>query len=189
MEESFHLENKEAPTSGVSDIGLSKKLTWKEKLLAEAIEIGAVMLYLATAFCILQTFKCTTLLIACSQNDFWTSYCTALISAVALGKFVFILEKMPIARRFEHKPLIYPVLYKTVLFTALVNVIMHLEDRFLHKAKSADPVSNPETFWVCFFAHQLAFFVTFLVFFAFRDIGRVIGQERLRKLFFVSRDS
>lgn len=164
-----------------------KKLTWKEKLKVEAIEVGTVMGYLAVAFCILQTFRCTTLLVSSARNDFLTSYATALVSSVALGKFVFVLEKLPLARRFETKPLIYPVLYKTVLFTALVNVIMHFEERFLHK--SSAPAANPETFWPCFFAHQLAFFVTFLVFFAFRDIGRVIGQERLRKLFFVSRDA
>lgn len=175
-------------TEKESSAALHSKKSWKEKLLEEVIEVGTVMGYLAVSFCILQTFRCTTLLVACSQNDFMTSYATALISSVALGKFVFVLEKMPLARRFEDQPLIYPVLYKSVLFTALVNVIMHFEERLLHHDKGATPASNPETFWPCFLAHQLAFFVTFIVFFSFRAVGTLVGKERLRREFFISRD-
>lgn len=177
----FEIASNESPESSHS------KKSWKEKLIEEAIEVGTVMGYLAVSFCILQTFRCTTLLVACSQNDFMTSYATALISSVALGKFVFVLEKMPLARRFEDQPLVYPVLYKSVLFTALVNVIMHFEERLLHHDKAATPATNPETFWPCFLAHQLAFFVTFVVFFSFRAVGTIVGKDRLRREFFISR--
>ncbi len=192
MNESVPLADQETPSiesSSVSDSGtIIEKKSWKEKLREEAIEVGTVMAYLAVSFCILQTFRCTTLLVACSQNDFLTSYATALVGSVALGKFVFVLEKMPLAKRFEHKPFIYPVLYKSILFTALVNVIMHFEERFFHHEKGATPASNPQTFWPCFLAHQLAFFVTFIVFFSFRAVGTIVGKEKLRRAFFISRD-
>lgn len=192
MNESIPVPDQETPSfeslsESDSDNDVEKK-SWKKKLQEEAIEVGTVMAYLAVSFCILQTFRCTTLLVACSQNDFLTSYATALVGSVALGKFVFVLEKMPLAKRFENKPFIYAVLYKSVLFTALVNVIMHFEERFFHHEKSATPVSNPQTFWPCFLAHQLAFFVTFLVFFSFRAVGTMVGKEKLRRAFFISRD-
>jgi hypothetical protein len=192
MNESMPLPNQETLSPASSPAGESEpvkeKKSWKQKLIEEAIEVGTVMAYLAVSFCILQTFRCTTLLVSCSENDFLTSYATALVGSVALGKFVFVLEKLPLAKRYEHKPFIYPVLYKSVLFTALVNVIMHLEERMFHHDRAASPITNPQTFWPCFLAHQLAFFVTFLVFFSFRAVGTLVGKEKLRRAFFISRD-
>ncbi|MDZ4834580.1 MAG: hypothetical protein SGJ27_12445 [Candidatus Melainabacteria bacterium] len=168
-----------------------QKHSWKERILEEVREVGLVMGYLATSFCIIQTFRCATILARCSENDFMTSYATAGISAVVLGKFVFIIDKMRIAKRFSSYPLIIPVLYKTALFTVAANVLMHLEAKFLHhgKAEAASPaMSDPTAFLLCSFAHQLAIAVTFLVFFVFRDISRVLGKGRLQRMFFVSQD-
>lgn len=173
------------------------KRPWKERLLDEVKEVGLVMGYLAISFSIIQTFRCATILAKCSENDFLTSYATACVSAVLLGKFVFVIEKMRISKRFSNRPLIIPVLYKTVLFTIAANVLMHLEARFLHhgaeptSTASANPVpamSDPLAFSLCFFAHQLAIMVTFFIFFTFRDIARVLGRGRLKKMFFVSID-
>jgi len=165
------------------------KKTWKEKIVYEISEIAIVVGYLAVSFCILQTFRCATLMVSCDQNDFMTSYATSAITAVVLGKFVFVLEKTKLAKRFESKPLIVPVLYKTFLFTVVMNLALHAEQRFLHKSSEASPMSSPHTFWPTLLAHELALFVTFFVFFAFRDIGRVMGQRRLRRMFFIDRDS
>jgi hypothetical protein len=180
--------------SGVpSETTPAVKPSWKDRIIHEIKEVGLVMGYLATSFCIIQTFRCATILQKCSENDFLTSYGTACVGAVVLGKFVFVIEKMRIAKHFEHRPLIWAVLYKTVLFTVLVNFLLHFEERLLHKDASAQAAtaaspSDPTTFALCFFAHQLAFFVTFLVFFCIRDIARVLGQGRLRRMFFVSID-
>lgn len=166
-----------------------KKMTWQEHLKHEVIEVGIVVVYLAVAFCILQTFKCATVLAKCSENHFLSAYTTAGIASLLLGKFVFVLEKMPIAKKFEHRPLIVPVLYKSVLFTILVNIALHLEDRLVHGgAHLPDINADPLAFWLCKFAQELAFFITFFIFFSYREVARVLGGGRLAKLFFEPRD-
>ncbi|MCA9805368.1 MAG: hypothetical protein KC777_25535, partial [Cyanobacteria bacterium HKST-UBA02] len=161
----------------------------KQKIIHELVEVGGVMVYLALVFLVLQTFKCTTLLVACSENDFLASYITALLAAVGLGKFVFVLEKMPIANKFKTRPLIVPVIYKTIVFTILVNFILHAEDRVMHRPSALEHITDPLKFWLCLASHELAFFVTFFIFFCFRDMSRVIGEAETFRLFFINRNS
>ncbi|MBK9142856.1 MAG: hypothetical protein IPM23_10200 [Candidatus Melainabacteria bacterium] len=161
----------------------------KQKLLHELVEVGGVICYLALVFLVLQTFKCTTLLVACSENDFMASYITALLAAAGLGKFVFVLEKLPIANRFRTKPLIVPVLYKTVFFTILVNFILHAEDRVMHRPSPLEHITEPLKFWLCAASHELAFLVTFFIFFCFREMSRVIGEAETFRLFFIERNA
>ncbi len=165
-----------------------RKKSLKEKIIHEVIQVGTVVIYLAVAFAIIETFRCATLLARCSENDFLAGYATAGIGALLLGKFVFVLEKTKLSNRFKHYPLIVPVLYKSVLFTILVNIILHFEGRFLHHVDGSVPISDATKYWLCFFAHQLAFFVTFVIFFCFRDISRVLGEGKLYRMFFVSQE-
>ncbi|MBX9671350.1 MAG: hypothetical protein K2X93_27425 [Candidatus Obscuribacterales bacterium] len=165
-----------------------RKNSLKEKIIHEVIQVGTVVIYLAVAFAIIETFRCATLLARCSENDFLAGYATAGIGALLLGKFVFVLEKTKLSNRFKHYPLIVPVLYKSVLFTILVNIILHFEGRFLHHVDGSVPISDATKYWLCFFAHQLAFFVTFLIFFCFRDLSRVLGEGKLYRMFFVSQE-
>lgn len=177
-------------TGGAASADFKKKRTLKEHIIHEVIQVGAVMLYLFACFCILQTFKCATLLARCSENDFLAGYATAGLGALLLGKFVFMLEKLRIMQRFKHKPLIIPILYKTVLFTVIVNLLLHAEDRMLHRSSPAlHDLSDPIKFWLCFFAHQLALFVVFFIFFCIRELGYVLGEDRMFKVFFVDRES
>ncbi|MBX9694919.1 MAG: hypothetical protein K2Z81_21205 [Cyanobacteria bacterium] len=163
---------------------------WVQHIWREVLEIGFVILYLALSFAILETFKCATLLARCSENDFLAGYATAGIAALGLGKFVFVLEKMKISKRFEQRPLIVPVVYKSVLFTILVNVILHVEGRIMHHEIAPIPsLNDPVSYLLCFSAHQVGFLVTFFPFFCLREINRSLGEGRLYKLFFVSRDA
>jgi len=166
-----------------------ENLSLKTKILHEVIEVGGVILYLFVSFAILETFRCGTLLAACSQNDFVSGYTTALVAALGLGKFVFVLEKMKFTQRFRDRPMIVPILYKTVMFTILANLILHAEDRILHRVtEQPHHFSDPTQLILCALTHQLAFFVMFFIFFCFRGVAHVIGEKRMFKLFFVSRD-
>ncbi len=188
-----HVRVTSGATASASQTETSKEEpphSWKHKVWHEVREIGVVILYLALSFSILETFKCATLLARCSENDFLAGYATAGVAALGLGKFVFVLEKMKIAKRFSHRPLIIPVVYKTILFTILVNIILHVEGRIMHHDIAPLPSFNdPGAYLLCFSAHQVGFIVTFFPFFCLREISRVLGEGRLYKLFFVSRDA
>lgn len=179
-------DNESSPVTTIESTAPLKK-PLKERVLHEVIEVGTVVIYLAVAFAILETFRCGTLLARCSENDFLAGYATAGIGALLLGKFVFVLEKTKLSNRFKHYPLIVPVIYKSILFTILVNGILHFEGRLMHHVDGPSiPMTDTTRYWLCFFAHQLAFFVIFLIFFCFREISRVMGEGKLRRMFFVS---
>jgi len=166
----------------------AKKPPLKQRIIKEVIEVGIVIAYLAVCFSILETFRCATLLVKCSENDFLAGYATAAISAVMLGKFVFILERMRISKRFGDRPLIVPVFYRSALFTVLINFILNAEDRMLHRPPAEYmSLHDPFKYWACLLSHQLAFFVVFFIFFCFRELGSVLGEGKLFRLFFVSR--
>lgn len=166
----------------------AEKRSLKTKILHEVVEVGGVILYLFVSFSILETFRCGALLAACSQNDFISGYTTAAVAALGLGKFIFVLDKMKFVKRFMDKPLIVPILYRTILFTILSNAILHIEDRILHRTAEHHAFNSPTEFMLCWFAHQLAFFVMFFIFFCFRGIAHIVGEKRMYRLFFVSRD-
>ena len=57
----------------------------------------------------------------------YTNYWLAVIEALILAKVIMIGDVVRLGRGLEHKPLIYPTLYKTVVFTLFVGVFTALE--------------------------------------------------------------
>lgn len=165
------------------------KMNLKQRILNELNEIWKIILFLAVSFLIIETFRCATLLVKASENDFLAGYATALIGALVVGKVVIVGEKMRFVNRLNHMPLIFPVLYKSVVFTVFVNLILHAEDKWMHRSHESFVASiDPTKYWVAFAAHQLAFFVTFAILFTLRELQKALGEGTMYRLFFVSRD-
>ena len=57
----------------------------------------------------------------------YTNYGFAIIEALILAKVIMIGAMFRLGRGLEHKPLIYPTLYKTVVFTLFVALFTILE--------------------------------------------------------------
>ena len=96
-----------------------------------------------------------------------------------------------LGRGLEHKPLIYPTLYKTVVFTLFVVVFTVLE----HAIKGLWTGTGLMGGIADFFrkghevlANSLVVFVAFIPFFGVKELGRVLGEEKIRALFFRRRD-
>jgi len=111
------------------------------------------------------------------------------LKALLFGKFVLIAEHMHLGRRAEHLPLIWPILIKAALF-AIVIIGFELLEKLLvetfwpaHAAAegaNAMPLSTtPEIASLTF-----TIFVALIPFFAVNELGRILGQDRLRELFF-----
>jgi hypothetical protein len=88
--------------------------------------------------------------------------------------------------------LIYPTLYKTVVFTLFVAVFTLIE----HGVKGLWKGEGFTSGIVDFFgkgsneilANSLIVFVAFIPFFGIKELGRVVGQDKIRALFFRRRD-
>jgi hypothetical protein len=168
---------------------VKQKKTLKDKLFHELVEYWINVCYLTMAFA---TFTWYRRIILDAHDIAYTNYGFAVINALILGKVIMIGDVFRLGRSLENKPLIYSTLYKTISFTLFVAAFTVLEhlikgvwdgtglmgglNEFL--GKGAHEV----------FANSLVVFVAFIPFFGFKELGRVLGQDKIRALFYGKRN-
>ena len=95
-------------------------------------------------------------------------------------------------KRFDHLPLIVPVIYKSLLFAVLVLAFGVLEktvDGLIHREGVAGGLRDiAEVGRYEIGARTLMLTVALVPFCAFSELGRVMGLERLGRLFFGKRE-
>jgi hypothetical protein len=112
-------------------------------------------------------------------------YGTALLNALVITKVILIGEAAHLGTRYEGKALGYSSVYKAFLYGVLVfafhiveetvRVLFHGRDfaSAFHEVRLDEVLSR-----------SVVIFGTFIPFFAFRELARVIGPEKMRDLFF-----
>jgi len=107
---------------------------------------------------------------------------------MVLAKVVMVGSLFHFGRSLENKPLIFPTLFKSILFTLWVAIFALAESTirgFLHGkgwAGALDHLLSEGTDE--FFSKCLVVFVAFIPFFAFKELGRVFGKGIIWELFF-----
>jgi hypothetical protein len=96
-----------------------KGARWKEKIFREFGEYATIVIYLSLVFAAFTQYR---RLVLAAHDISYTNYWIALVEAFILGKVIMIGSVLRIGRRLENMPLIFPALYKTVMFTLLVVV-------------------------------------------------------------------
>jgi len=111
------------PGKAMSD-PIEKKPGLKQKLLGEMttylINAGYLFLFLG----VFTTYR--RLILAQYRIDY-LNYGVSLVEAMVLAKIIMIGDVLRLARGMENKPLIYPTIYKAVLFSLLVGAFAILE--------------------------------------------------------------
>jgi hypothetical protein len=115
-------------------------------------------------------------------------YGIALVEAMVIGKVVLVGRMFGFTRRFEDRPLAVPVIFKSILFGLLVmlfGAIEHLVGGWIHGQGLLGGLREIATVG----AHELAarglmLVFAFIPFFAFCELGRVLGMPRLAAMFF-----
>lgn len=111
-----------------------------------------------------------------------------LIEAIVLAKTVLVGQKLRLGERFENRPLIVPTLYKTAIFTVFVSAFSLIEEFVFGHLKGKGWGFLWQELLQTGYRHILAkvllmAFVLFF-FFAFLELARAIGKEKLYRLFF-----
>jgi len=118
----------------------------------------------------------------------YTNYWISIIEALILAKVIMIGNVFHLGRGLEHKPLIYPTIFKTAVFSLFVGAFTILEYtvKGLWEGKGvtagiADLLAKGR--------HELlsgciVILVALLPFFAIKELGRVLGEDTIRALFF-----
>lgn len=126
----------------------------------------------------------------------FSGFILATTSALIVGKTVLVADMIPFLRRFDHAPLIQPILFKAVVYTFLVFVARLLE-AFVHYVIQDGGVGGGGflhellgTFrWDHFIAVQMWIFVLFLVYVTASEVNDLLGDGELFKILFTRRSS
>ena len=175
-----NIENDRAFASFVLES--SKGVGVKQKAVHELEETLVVMVYLAFFFCALATYR---MILLNDWGDWWFHYTAALINALVVGKVILIGEYAHIGKRYEAKPLLLSSIYKAFTYSLLVLVFHFVEEaikRLIHGENVAGAFRGVPIDHVL--SALLVVFCTFIPFFGFRELSRVLGEDKFRDLVF-----
>jgi hypothetical protein len=162
-----------------------EKAGWKHKLFLEMTAYWINVVYLTILFAVFTSYR---RLILANYDISYSNWGISLIKALVLAKVIMVGSLFHFGRSLENKPLIFLTLYKSVMFTLWVALFALVESAirgFIHGkglAGALDHLLSEGTHE--FFAKCLVVFVAFIPFFAFKELGRVLGKGKIWGLFF-----
>jgi len=116
----------------------------------------------------------------------------AIINALILAKVMLVAEGLGLGARFRSRPLIWPILHKSVAFAVLFIIFHDLEDGLkgmLHGKgfiESIPAMGGGGIVGLLLVGLNLA--IALVPFFAFRELSRVMGPGKLQALLFKPRE-
>lgn len=160
----------------------------KARAIQELRRYLVISLYL---WVLLGSFAVYRRLIAAEAGTAYVHYGIALVEALIIGKVVLIGSLFGFTRRFEDRPLIVPVVYKSIVFGVLVlafGVVEHGIDGWIHhKGFVGGMLELRKVGFDELCARIVTLIVALVPLFAFEEIGRVIGAQKLAGWFFAER--
>jgi hypothetical protein len=111
------------------------------------------------------------------------------VGSLILGKAVVIADMLPVINRYPDKPLIYNVVWKTVMYLLVASVIHYLERLVDFSRHAGGIIAGNEQMlaqmvWPHFWAIEILLLVLILMYCTARELVRVIGKEKALRLFF-----
>lgn len=112
----------------------------------------------------------------------------AFLNALVLAKVMLVVEELEVARWLKGRPLILVILYEAVICT-LFFLVFHVIERsvmakFSGHAVTASEVEVGGGGLVGALLVSVILFVSLLPFFAFKNVTRAIGADRMRHILF-----
>lgn len=170
-------------TSGVGEIVMGKL---KEKIKDELYEVLPPTIFFFIAFHIVALFRSLMLR---QYGVRMSALAGATMAALLVGKVVLLTDKLPYVNRFPEKPLIYNVVWKTIIYV-LAALIVHALEHLIPlwwRTGSLTTASQRlinEVVWPHFWAIQLWLIVLLFIYCALREFVRAIGADQASKMFF-----
>lgn len=111
-----------------------------------------------------------------------------LIAAGIVAKILLVIDHLPIIAMFRKKPLIYDVFWKTGIYSLVTFAVRYLSILYPF-VDFEEKTIDFERFWLAvewtrFWAIQIWYVVLFLVFALGRELVRVIGKDKIRRILF-----
>jgi len=159
----------------------------RHKSIVEARKLLWIFLYLWVLLALFAIHKSIVL----NEPDLLYHQSFAFINAWLLAKVMLTAEMFHVADNLKHKPLIYPIVLKSAVFSMLL-ISFHVFEEVLvgmwHGKTFTEsiPAVGGESL-KRIFSVGIIMFVVLMPFFALRELARDLGDDRLYELFFVRR--
>jgi hypothetical protein len=140
-------------------------------------------------FVVFQLLAFTRALILKGYGIEVSTFLKATIAAIIVGKVVLFADLLPIFNRFPNRPLIYNIVWKTFIYMVAAIIVRYVEHLIplIREYKNLTVANSHllnEVVWPHFWLVQLWLLVCFLMYCAVRELGRVLGREQIRSMFF-----
>jgi len=157
----------------------------KERVLDSIKTFMQMFLYLWLVFGLLAVHQ--SIILSQYQIDY-RSHGLAFFNALVFAKVMLIAEDLSLGDRFNEKPLIYPVLFKSLLF-AIALICFHIVEHTLigmwHGRSVAESFSEIGVNKLRgILSYSVIATVALIPFFILREMSRVIGKDQFWSLFF-----
>lgn len=142
-------------------------------------------------FVVFQLLAFTRALILESYGIHVSTFLNATIAALVVGKVVVSVDLLPFINRFPNKPLIYNILWKTIIYMVAAFIVRYVEHiiPFIREHKNLAAANShlfSEIVWPHFWVVHLWLLVCFFMFCTVRELGRVLGYDQIRSMLFGS---
>ena len=160
-------------------------------ILRELAEAIPATIFFIIAF---NVIALTTQLILADYLIHFANFLLVTFSALIVGKGVLLANKLPFFRRFDTAPIIQPILFKTLIYCAVIFVIRVLEKvvKYFFTGGNLGGIQeylSAHFSWNRFIAIQIWIFVLFLIYTAAAELDHMFGQGELIKFLFTRRSS
>jgi hypothetical protein len=160
----------------------------KERLVHEVRQFLFMFLYLFILFGLFTIYEGIVL---AQHHIGYAHYGFAFLNALVLAKVMLVAEDLHLGRRFENRPLIYPVLAKSVLFAVVFICFRAVEDVLEGWWEGKALLASVPTYGgggiAGVFSVGVIISFALIPFFAFTEISRVLGPGVLHALIFKHR--
>jgi hypothetical protein len=177
------LEGTNIPQGG--DVTRSKPHPIRQRAREEFVRFVVLFFYLWILFGVFVVIKD---IILRQEGRPLASQGFAFINALLLAKVMLVFEDLDLGRWLERRPLIYPILFEasvlTIFFLCFHVVEGVVEGLFRGQTMAASLPKIGGGGFVGLASVVVILFVALIPFFAFRNLKRVIGADRMNELLF-----
>lgn len=177
-------------SAGEVSEGQESKQNFKERVKHQIKDFALMFLYLWVVFGLLAIHESIIL----SQHQMsYVPHGLAFINALVFAKVMLVAEDLHLGRRLNDKPLIYSILFKSLLF-GITLICFHIVEHVLIGMWHGEPIAEvisklgANNLWGIVSLGIIAT-VALTPFFILGEISRVIGEDNFWALFFHRRSS
>jgi hypothetical protein len=151
----------------------------------EFLDILAPALFFFVAFNVIIITKKLML----EQYDIrFSGFAAATFGALIVAKAVLVADNIPLINKYPNKPLIYNVVWKTLIYVLVATVVRFLEFELplWWKYRSLSVATEhlwQELIWPQVWAIHIWLVFLFFLYVSFRELARAVGEERFFQIF------